>query len=119
MRRSTLVVSLALFMAVWSGAGAQTPKLAKVHVVIRGLAFVPKVVHVTAGTTVIWTNEDDVPHTVTSGTSTDDGTWTTSPAIAQGQMFNVRFTKPGTFPYYCKPHFYNENMHGTVIVTRN
>lgn len=86
------------------------------HVHIKDLAFGPKVVRVAPGTTVVWTNEDDVVHTVTSGTTADDDRWTTSPGIAPGATFSHTFAGVGTYPYYCKPHFYNEAMHGTIEV---
>jgi plastocyanin len=95
------------------GAGAQAA------VTMKDLAFVPKVVHVAAGTTVVWTNRDDVLHTVTSGTTADAGKWVSSPLLSYGKSFRVRFDRAGAFPYFCKPHSYNENMHGVVMVSRH
>jgi plastocyanin len=86
------------------------------HVTIKDLAFVPKVLHVKTGTTVIWTNGDDLNHTVTSGKTADDGAWESSPEIAGGKTFSHTFAKSGTYPYYCKPHSFSEQMHGTIIV---
>jgi plastocyanin len=106
--------------AVASAAGADpTPSPAPApvaHVKIKDLAFSPNVLHVKAGTMVIWTNEDDVVHTVTSGKTADDNAFETSPGIAGGKTFSHTFTKPGTYPYYCKPHYYSEQMHGTIVV---
>jgi plastocyanin len=90
-----------------------------VYVRIKDLAFVPKIIHVHVGTTVVWTNEDGVDHTVTSGTTWDNGVWKSSPLIPGGKQFSVKFNRPGSFPYYCKPHIYNDDMHGAVIVEKN
>jgi plastocyanin len=95
---------------------AHTRTTRTVTVTIKNLAFVPKVIHVRAGTAVVWTNRDDVEHTVTSGTTADDGTWKSSSLLPFGTSFTVRFAKRGTFPYFCKPHFYDPSMHGTVVV---
>ncbi len=80
-------------------------------------AYSPRSLTVTAGTTVTWTNEDIVPHTVTSGTSdgtvvSPDGTFD-SGNIAVGDTWSVTFDEPGTFSYYCTPHPW---MQGEVIV---
>ena len=89
-----------------------------VHVTIRDLAFTPKVVNVHIGTTVVWTNEDDVAHTVTSGMTVDDNRWASSPLLSSGKSFSVRFDTAGRFPYFCKPHYYDESMHGVVVVSK-
>ena len=57
-----------------------------------------------------WTNEDDVPHTVTikSGPeSFDSGT------LQKGATFEHTFTKPGTYEYKCSIH---PSMSATVVV---
>lgn len=81
-------------------------------------AYSPRLITVSAGTTVTWTNNDGVVHTVTSGTS--DGTVGTPDGLFDsGNMelrdtFAVTFSEPGEYPYYCVPHPW---MSGTVIVT--
>ena len=95
---------------------AVTPVPTTVHVRIANLAFVPKIIHVSVGTTIVWTNEDDVVHTVTSGTTHDDGRWKGAPSIGPGKSFSARFATPGTFPYYCQVHFYDESMHSMIVV---
>jgi nitrite reductase (NO-forming) len=81
-------------------------------------AYTPPVITVEAGTTVTWTNEDAIVHTVTSGTASDtagtfDGTFD-SGDMAEGDTFSFTFDEPGEFPYFCIPHPW---MQGTVIVT--
>jgi len=81
-------------------------------------AFFPGDLTVTAGTTVTWTNQDPVVHTVTSGPSngsvgTADGLFD-SGLFAEGETFEYTFTEPGTYSYFCTPHPW---MQATVTVT--
>lgn len=69
---------------------------------------------VTAGTKVTWINEDNVAHTVTSGTrETPDGAFDAR-LDDGGSTFSFTFNTPGTFNYFCKPH---ANMNAKIIVT--
>jgi plastocyanin len=67
---------------------------------IDNFSFGPMTLTVAAGTTVTWTNNDDVPHTVVS----DDKTTFRSRALDTGEKFSYTFTKPGTYPYFCSVH---------------
>lgn len=83
-----------------------------------GEAYDPLDLTVEVGTTVRWTNEDAVAHTVTSGTSDGvtaepDGTFE-SGFLEQGDGWSFTFTQAGEFPYYCQPHPW---MMGKVTVT--
>lgn len=80
------------------------------EVSIEGFAFVPDPILVAPGTTVRWTNNDSVPHTVTSDPAGlfDSGT------LEPGESFEYRFDDPGTYPYLCTIH---PTMTGTVIVS--
>jgi len=68
--------------------------------------FVPASTTVKAGNTVIWTNGDLMPHTV-SGSSFDSG------PIAPGATYSHRFPSPGSFDYHCSIH---PVMQGTINV---
>ena len=71
-------------------------------------AFAPTVTRVPVGTTVTWTNRDDVPHTVTSSTKVFK-----SPPLDTGETFTYTFKQAGTFEYYCALH---PHMTGKVVV---
>src|SRR5687768_3958574 len=75
-------------------------------VIIANLAFDPAAVTVPTGTTVAWTNDDAVPHTVTS----TDGAFDSS-IFDPGGSFSFTFNEPGSFPYICQLH---PQMQGTV-----
>lgn len=90
-----------------------------IHVTIRDHTFHPRVIHVKPGQQIVWTNMDQDPHTVTSGANNiDDGRWKSSPLIPDGGEFRLQLTRPGTYPYFCKPHEFEESMHGTIVVSR-
>jgi plastocyanin len=75
---------------------------------IDNFAFTPKEITVKVGTTVRWTNKDDIPHTVTSDTKVF-----ASPVLDSNQAFQYTFSSPGRFPYFCKLH---PHMTGAVVV---
>lgn len=78
-------------------------------VTIQGMAFDKNNLTVSVGTTVTWTNQDSVPHTVTSDNGLfDSGNFT------KGQSYSFTFTKEGTYTYHCTVH---PSMTGTVTVT--
>lgn len=74
--------------------------------------FSPTSLTIKVGTTVIWKNTTQTPHTVTSD---DDKTFNSgdSTPIAPGTTFSFTFTKAGTFAYHCDFHPY---MKATIIV---
>ena len=78
-------------------------------VIIKDFKFTPSALTVNVGTTVLWTNEDSVQHTVTSDTGNELG----SQYISDGQSYSHIFNTVGTFDYHCTPHPF---MKGTVIV---
>ena len=89
-------------------AKATTASATSLNATIDNFSFAPKELTVKAGTTVAWTNKDDIPHTVTS----DDGAFA-SPVMDTDQSFQFTFPSPGRFPYHCKLH---PKMTGVVIV---
>ncbi|HSD57308.1 MAG TPA: cupredoxin family copper-binding protein, partial [Methanotrichaceae archaeon] len=76
---------------------------------IRDFSYQPGTLTVAAGTTVTWTNDGNVPHTVTSDERTFD-----SGDIAPGGSFSYTFTQPGSYPYHCTLH---PSMQGQIEVT--
>ncbi len=80
---------------------------------IASLKFLPPEIDIEAGTTVVWTNDDVVAHTVTHKVKVEDQLFA-SPFLTPGQTFTYTFDKPGTYPIYCLPHPF---MTQTVVVT--
>jgi plastocyanin len=77
-------------------------------------AFSPNPVQVSVGSTVTWTNEDSVIHTVVSGTSPTPSGLFESPIMNPGDTFEYTFTEAGEVPYFCTLH---PNMLGTATVS--
>lgn len=78
------------------------------EVQIGNFSFIPKILNIKAGTTVNWTNRDDVPHNVVSTEKKF-----ASPVLDTDQKFSFTFHGPGSYSYYCKIH---PMMTGTVVV---
>jgi plastocyanin len=76
---------------------------------IDNFSFGPATITIPAGSTVTWTNDDDVPHVVTS----DDNKMFKSKALDTDDHFSFTFTKPGTYNYYCAIH---PKMTATIVV---
>ena len=72
--------------------------------------FRPDEVEVAPGTTVTWTNEDTVAHTVQD----NGGLFPESDDLAKGESFSFTYQTPGSYPYICGIHPY---MKGTVTVS--
>ena len=96
------------------------------EVTLQTFRFEPGEIEIDAGTTVTWTNNDDILHTVTSGIGQKQGV----PGVSKnkdakpdgmfdqemdgvGATFEFTFEEAGTFEYFCAIH---PGMTGTVIV---
>jgi plastocyanin len=85
--------------------------------------FLPPVVTVDAGTTVRWFWTSAGHNVVSGANGVADGLFcspsnqncASAPVSAAGASFDYTFTKPGTYPYFCAPH-YSVGMKGTVVV---
>jgi plastocyanin len=87
-------------------ARAQT---AAAGVGIDNFTFNPATVTVKAGTTVTWTNRDDIPH----GLAATNNAFKRSQALDTDDSYSFTFTTPGTYQYFCYIH---PHMTGTIVV---
>jgi plastocyanin len=107
--QAAVLASSALIMStvsVMTKASAASPPAAAVT--IDNFTFKNQLTTVKPGTTVTWTNGDDIPHTIVS----KDGVFK-SKVLDTGDHFSFTFAKPGQFGYFCSLH---PHMTGTVIV---
>jgi amicyanin len=117
MRRSVSIawLSAALVLGI-AGLGTGTGNLAAsaqqkpemTEVKIDNFSFGPSELTVPVGTTVTWTNRDDIPHTVVSTEKVFK-----SKVLDTDEKFSFTFSKAGTYPYFCSIH---PKMTGKVIV---
>ena len=84
------------------------PSAASAEVKIDNFSFAPQTLTVPVGTTVTWTNRDDIPHTIVS----TDGVFK-SKVRDTDEKFSYTFTKAGTYTYYCSVH---PKMTGKIVV---
>jgi len=121
----TIPFTLARYLGRWQPPPPPAPAAAKpaapgdtaavgtgptVKASIKSIAFQPNRIEITAGTTVAWTNNDAVEHTVTAvDRSFDSGNMEPGP----GAIWRHTFTKPGTYQFFCVVHPF---MKGVVIV---
>jgi len=111
--RTAAILAVALLMAGSHQVGAKAPQAApatSAEVKIDNFSFAPATLTVSAGTTVTWTNRDDIPHTVVS---TDEPKAFKSKVLDTDEKFTYTFTKAGAYSYFCSVH---PKMTGTVVV---
>jgi amicyanin len=76
---------------------------------IDNFTFAPPTLTVKAGTTVTWTNRDDIPHGIASA----NNAFSKSKALDTDDSYSFTFTTPGTYKYFCYIH---PHMTGTIVV---
>jgi plastocyanin len=106
--QAAALTAAALMISTVSVITKAAPAPAAAAVQIGNFTFKNPIVTVKPGTTVMWTNGDDVPHTIVS----KDGVFK-SKVLDTGDRFAFTFAKPGQFGYFCSLH---PHMTGTIVV---
>jgi plastocyanin len=101
-------VLVAMVMLAGSPSVRANTDQSSAEVKIDNFTFGPQTITVPAGTTVTWTNKDDIPHTSVS----TEGVFK-SKVLDTDEKFSYTFTKAGTYPYYCTIH---PKMTGQIVV---
>ena len=78
-------------------------------ITIDNFSFGPDTLTVKAGTTVTWTNKDDIAH----GIGSANNAFKRSNALDTDDSFSFTFTAPGTYQYFCYLH---PKMVGSIVV---
>lgn len=89
-----------------AGCGGAPPRAHSVA--IRGFQYLPATLTVAKGDTVVWSNEDIVPHTATAREQRLD-----TRTIESRQSARFTATQSGSYTYICAFH---PSMKGTLIV---
>ena len=92
---------------------APTVARAEPQIEIRIFQFRPGRLEIKAGTTVAWTNQDAITHTVTSGTPEARNGHFGQRLDGKGTTTTVEFSSPGVYPYFCERH---PSMRGEIRV---
>ncbi len=82
--------------------------------------FVPKLVNIQLGidNRLIWTNDDEVAHTVTPDHRAEDsysGEFGSTGVVLPGESYEFLFTEDNEIEYHCTPHPW---MKGKIIITK-
>ena len=108
MRKLRFALAAAAAAAFCAAALTAAVAASPAAVTIDNFNFSPMTLTVAAGTTVTWTNHDDIPHTVRAV----DGSFH-SKAMDTDDSYSFTFAKPGVYSYFCSVH---PKMVGKVIV---
>jgi plastocyanin len=107
--RLTARVILALSLLLMAPRALDAQSTHGVHTVtVVGMKFVPDKLEVHPGDTIVWKNDDIVPHTVTATDKSFD-----SGAIISGKSWHHVVQKKGRLAYSCTFH---PTMKGTLVV---
>jgi plastocyanin len=104
---SAVMVATLLLSAGSPGSSAKAPEPASAEVKVDNFSFGPATLTVAVGTTVTWTNRDDIPHTIVSTEKVFK-----SKVLDTDEKFSYTFTKAGSYPYFCSIH---PKMTGSVV----
>jgi plastocyanin len=111
------IMLISIGLAIMTGCGSSKKSTnppppahsANFHTVsIANFAFSPPSLTIAAGDTVLWTNNQNVTHTVTSDAGTELGG-----SLSPGATYQHIFMTANSFPYHCSIH---PTMHGLVTV---
>jgi plastocyanin len=112
-----------LAVAAVAGLVAGTPSIGRpeaqgsdVAVAIKTFQFTPSPLAVKAGTTVVWTNQDEIRHTVTAGSPSGRDARFGGVLAERGTRYRFTFTERGRYPYFCERH---PGMRGEVRVDQD
>jgi plastocyanin len=104
-----LVIMLLMVAGRANGSGsASMDDKAPVEIKIDNFVFSPNTLTVPVGSTIHWTNHDDIPHNVVS----EDKSFK-SKVMDTDEGFSYTFAKPGTYTYFCSIH---PKMTGKIVV---
>lgn len=81
---------------------------------IQLFIYRPKEIEIPVGTTVTWLNEDDIQHSVTSGTPENPTSQFDTGFFEKDESASITFNEPGTYQFFCMRH---NHMQGSIIVT--
>jgi 3',5'-cyclic-AMP phosphodiesterase len=87
---------------------AETQTAGARDIAVDNFNFAPSTTSVPVGSTITWTNRDDVPHNIVSAERKFK-----SPVLDTDERFSHRFDDPGTYKYFCSIH---PKMTGQIVV---
>src|SRR6266571_7213645 len=108
-----LVPIIFLLFIMLAACGGSSPSTSGPSVSAIDNVYSPKELHIKPGEMVTWINNGQASHTVTADDNSFD-----SGLFGPGAQYSHKFTKPGSYPYYCTLHGGpgGSGMAGVIIV---
>jgi plastocyanin len=106
---ATFILGAAVGSVLAAGIGLARAEEPASAISIDNFSFTPATLTVKAGTTVTWTNKDDIPH----GIASSNKAFTRSKALDSDDSYSFTFTTPGNYQYFCYLH---PHMVGSIVV---
>ena len=113
MRRRATIARLTLAAVTMGTAAAGPADVEGPVVTVRLFQFQPSVLTVATATRVVWTNQDDILHTVTAVADGAGAREFDRALDGKGASTAVTFTAPGLYAYACERH---PHMRGEIRV---
>ena len=107
-RRLRLAVFMSALLCMHASTSIAVERPVVHTVLIEGTSFTPQTLTVHRGDTIVWTNKDPFPHTVTARNRQFD-----SHLLPEDHSWKYTAIKRGEFPYFCTLH---QTMTGVLIV---
>jgi plastocyanin len=107
--RVMLIAAVSVTGLVSLGAAADAPQA----ITVQLFQFRPGQVEVPKGSRITWTNQDDITHTVTSGTPEKRDGRFSAQLVGKGATASVEVKESGAYPYFCERH---TSMRGEIRV---
>lgn len=101
---STISIVSPVVTSTTTSSNVVSPKTYSVSIV--NFSFNPSTLNINKGDTVIWTNNDGVPHQIVGGNLG-------GPVMSKGSTYTFTFNEIGTVNYHCAIH---PSMKGIIIV---
>jgi plastocyanin len=82
-------------------------------ITVQTFQFKPSALEIRAGTKVTWINQDEITHTITSGTPANRSGRFDSALEGRGATFSTILDRPGVYTYFCNRH---QSIRGEIRV---
>ena len=106
------LVAVVVAMVAWCGVPPRG-STGNGEVAVKLFQYQPGALNVHTGTRVVWSNQDEIEHTVTAGTPEQRGDRFDARLEGKGASTAITFTEPGIYPYFCERH---PHMRGEIRV---
>ena len=110
--RSIVLTGCLVILLLGASIDPATAEAQEIPIVINGIAFAPRILHVHVGDRISWSNSDAVMHEILfAGNPTDSEDPRLRYQLKPGQSVSIVVTKPGDYDYMCRWHGMTGSLH--------